>query len=123
MDRRLAGAKSALVRRGVSHTKPGSLLKSGIPMLTCAKHDEDSPGFAEIDLVGHAGRPLPRRVLFHPDIADIATGLNQNRTVRNEARVHVVAEQADVVKHLPSRSVESTAPTVRILLTHIVMRA
>jgi len=53
IDRRLVSAKSRLVVKGRSHTKPGSLLKSRIPMRTWAEHDENSPGFVEIDLVGH----------------------------------------------------------------------
>jgi hypothetical protein len=41
IDRRLAPARSALVLKGRSHTKPGSLLKSRIPMRTWADHDEN----------------------------------------------------------------------------------
>jgi len=37
IDRRLAPARSTLVLRGRSHTKPGSLLKSRIPMRTWAE--------------------------------------------------------------------------------------
>jgi hypothetical protein len=43
IDRRLAAARSRLVLKGRSHTKPGSLLKSRIPMRTWADHDEASP--------------------------------------------------------------------------------
>jgi len=62
IDRRLAPAKSRLVLRGRSHTKPGSLLKSRIPMRTWADHDENCPGFVEIDLVGHEAGPRQSRV-------------------------------------------------------------
>jgi hypothetical protein len=37
IDRRLAAARSRLVLKGRSHTKPGSLLKSRIPMRTGAE--------------------------------------------------------------------------------------
>lgn len=43
IDRRLASARSQLVLKGRSHTKPGSLLKSRIPMRTWADHDETTP--------------------------------------------------------------------------------
>ena len=52
MDRRLAPDRAM---RGRSHTKPGSLLKSQIPIRTWAQWDDAAPGFVEIDLVGHEG--------------------------------------------------------------------
>ena len=55
IDRRLAGDRAGLIVRGRSHTKPGTLLKSSIPMRTWAEWDDAVPGFVEIDLVGHEG--------------------------------------------------------------------
>jgi hypothetical protein len=58
IDRKLAPERAKLVLRGRSHTKPGSLLKSQIPVRTWADWDDAVPGFVEIDLVGHeGGRP------------------------------------------------------------------
>ena len=47
--RRLGG------RRGLTTTKPGSLLKSVVPIRTFADWQENKPGFMEIDLVAHCG--------------------------------------------------------------------
>ena len=55
IDRRLAPDRAKLLVRGHSGTKPGSLLKSQIPIRTWAQWDEAVPGFVEIDLVGHEG--------------------------------------------------------------------
>jgi hypothetical protein len=55
IDRRLAGERAKLLPPGRSHTKPGSLLKSQIPIRTWAQWDDALPGFVEIDLVGHEG--------------------------------------------------------------------
>ena len=56
IDRRLAADRAELsIGRGRTLTKPGSLLKSQIPMRTWAGWDENQPGFVEIDLVGHEG--------------------------------------------------------------------
>ncbi|MGI8578065.1 MAG: hypothetical protein ACR2KG_09140 [Nocardioidaceae bacterium] len=55
IDRRLAEARRGLTldgAKGRSLTKPGSLLKSQIPIRTWADWDEHRPGFLEIDLVG-----------------------------------------------------------------------
>jgi len=55
IDRRLADDRAGLVLKGRCHTKPGSLLKSQIPIRTWVDWDENRPGFVEIDLVGHEG--------------------------------------------------------------------
>ena len=67
IDRRLAGAKVLAGFRGVSHTKPGSLLKTQIPIRTWSEWDDvdsrlrrDRPGRPR-------GGQLLRRVLLHPD--------------------------------------------------------
>ncbi len=42
-------------RRGLTATRPGSLLKSPIPIRTFADWQENKPGFMEADLVAHCG--------------------------------------------------------------------
>jgi hypothetical protein len=66
IDRRLKSERVRLGLKGRSHTKPGTLLKSQIPIRTWAEWTEDQPGFLEIDLVGYEGQ-LERGVLLHPD--------------------------------------------------------
>jgi hypothetical protein len=101
IDRRLAAAKARMQIKGRSHTKPGSLLKSRIPMRTWADHDENTPGFVEIDLVGHEGGNPRGEFCFTLTVTDIATGWTENRTVANKAQKHVFAAITDVVEHLP----------------------
>jgi hypothetical protein len=48
----------------LSTTKPGSLLKSLIPVHTFTAWDEERPGFMEIDLVAHCGNTTARQYLF-----------------------------------------------------------
>jgi len=98
IDRRLAGERAKMVARGRSHTKPGSLLKSQIPIRTWADWDDAVPGFVEIDLVGHEGSNASGEFCFTLTVTDIATGWTVNRSVRNkaarwvfEALEHVVA--------------------------------
>lgn len=53
IDRRLRPCKIGLVAgKGRSMTKPGTLLKSSIPMKTWHEWDDTAPGFIEIDLGG-----------------------------------------------------------------------
>jgi hypothetical protein len=55
IDRRLAGERAKYQLKGRAATKPGSLLKSQIPVRTWADWDDARPGFVEIDLVCHDG--------------------------------------------------------------------
>lgn len=55
IDRRLADERAKCTIRGRVGTKPGSLLKSQIPVRTWADWDDAVPGFVEIDTVFHDG--------------------------------------------------------------------
>ena len=91
MDRRLAGDRAKMALRGRSHTKPGSLLKSAIPIRTWAQWDDAVPGFVEIDLVGHEGGNAIGEHAYTLTVTDIATGWTENRSVRNKAQKWVFA--------------------------------
>ena len=91
IDRRLANTKAAAGFTGRSHTKPGSLLKSQIPIRTWSEWDEQRPGFVEIDLVGHEGGNAFGEFCFTLTMTDVATGWTVNRSVANKAAIHVVA--------------------------------
>ena len=85
IDRRLAGERAKLMPRGRSHTKPGSLLKSQIPIRTWAEWDNVVLGFVEIDLVGHEGGVASGDFCWTLTVTDIATGWTVNRSVKNKA--------------------------------------
>ena len=59
---------------GLSTTKPGSLLKSLIPVRTFTEWDEERPGFMEIDLVAHCGNTTEGQYLNTLTCTDLATG-------------------------------------------------
>jgi hypothetical protein len=101
MDRRLAPARAAMSLKGRSHTKPGSLLKSQIPIRTWAQWDGAVPGFVEIDLVGHEGGNAEGEHAYTLTVTDIATGWTENRAVQNKARKWVVAALEDIAKIMP----------------------
>ena len=102
MDRRLAQVRrSATLGRGRSLTKPGSLLKSQIPMRTWADWDDKRPGFIEIDLVGHDGGDLNGQFCFTLTCTDIATGWTETRTVRNKAARWVYAALVELIAQFP----------------------
>ena len=101
IDRRLAPERANLMPRGRSHTKPGSLLKSQIPIRTWADWDDAVPGFVEIDLVGHEGGNSSGEFCFTLTVTDIATGWTVNRSVRNKAQRGVFEALQHVVASFP----------------------
>ncbi|MGH3593776.1 MAG: integrase catalytic domain-containing protein [Acidimicrobiales bacterium] len=101
IDRRLAPERKKHELKGRSHTKPGSLLKSQIPIRTWADWDDAVPGFVEIDLVGHEGGNAAGEHAFTLTVTDIATGWTENRSVPNKARKWVLAALDDVAKIMP----------------------
>ena len=66
--RRLGG------RKPFSTTKPGSLLKSAIPIRTFADWQENTPGFTEVDLVAHCGESTEGFYLNTLSAVDVASG-------------------------------------------------
>lgn len=85
IDRRLASARVGLVAgKPISHTKPGSMLKSSIPMKTWREWNEAEPGFIQIDLVGHEGGDNNGAFYYSLDATDIATGWTETITVRSK---------------------------------------
>ncbi len=72
-DRLLAPTRRAVLPRGRTTTRPGSLLKHQIPIRTFADWDDDRPGFLEIDLVAHGGESASGEYLHSLVLTDIAT--------------------------------------------------
>ena len=101
IDRRLAPERKKHELKGRSHTKPGSLLKSQIPIRTWADWDDAMPGFVEIDLVGHDGGNAAGEHAFTLTVTDIATGWTEDRSVPNKARKWVLAALDDIAKVMP----------------------
>jgi len=101
IDRRLAAERAKLWPRGRSHTKPGTLLKSQIPVRTWAEWTEDTPGFVEIDLVGHEGGNSSGEFCFTLTVTDVATGWTINRSVKNKAAIWVFEALEHVIARFP----------------------
>ncbi len=101
IDRRLATDRARLQIRGRSGTKPGSLLKSQIPVRTWADWDDDRPGFVEIDLVGHEGGNPKGTFCQTLTCTDIATGWTENAAIANKAKHRVRAGLATVATAFP----------------------
>lgn len=123
IDRRLAADRAELTtRRGRSLTKPGSLLKSQIPMRTWADWDQNVPGFLEVDLVGHDGGDLNGQFCFTLTCTDIATGWTENRTVRNKAAKWVFVALVELQAQFPFRVLGIDSDNGSEFINHHLLR-
>jgi len=74
IDRLLRPYRKLGGRKPLSTTRPGSLLKSAIPIRTFADWKEDQPGFMETDLVSHCGESTEGFYLNTLCAVDVASG-------------------------------------------------
>ncbi|GAA2810251.1 integrase catalytic domain-containing protein [Mycolicibacterium pallens] len=101
IDRRLGAARAKYQLKGRCTTKPGSLLKSQIPVRTWADWNDARPGFVEIDLVSHDGGNLTGAHAFTLTVTDIATGWTENRSVPKKTANCVLAALNDIAYRMP----------------------
>jgi hypothetical protein len=90
IDRMLKYDREAVSVRGRALTKPGSLLKSQIPIRRGSDWSEDETGFVEIDCVAHCGSTGTGEFISTLDMTDVKSGWTGLRAMRNKARVHAV---------------------------------
>jgi hypothetical protein len=96
----LARARATEPPRGRCGTKPGTLLKTAIPIRTDS-WDVTQPGYLEADSVAHCGSSLAGDFLWSLTYTDIATGWTVGRAVWNKGAAGVLAATAHVEAHLP----------------------
>lgn len=101
IDRRLAGERAKHQVKGRRTTKPGSLLKSQIPVRTWADWDDAQPGFVEVDLVSHDGGNSVGPFAFTLTVTDIATGWTENRSVPSKEAKCVLAALEAIANKMP----------------------
>lgn len=101
IDRRLAPERARWTGKGRSLTKPGSLLTAQIPIRTWRDWDDATPGFVEIDLVGHEGGDPAGQFAHTLTVTDIATGWTEVRAVPSKARRSVLPALVAIVTGFP----------------------
>ena len=102
IDRLLSDEKSKLrFRKGSSHTKPTSLLRAQIPVVTWHEARTDEPGHFQIDLVGHDGGVTFGPFAFTLDATDIYSGWVEPRPLLNKAQRWTTKALADIHARCP----------------------
>ena len=100
IDRLLVHERLRVKRKGLSTTKPGTLLKQHIPIKT-NQWDETRPGFLEADTVAHCGDSMAGQFVFSLDMTDIATGWTEQRAIWGKGEIGVLEQIKDVEASLP----------------------
>ena len=101
MDRHLKPYRTGLISKGIAHTKPGSLLKSSIPLKTWAEWNDTEAGFIEIDLVGHEGGDNNGAFHYSLNATDIATGWTETCTVGSKGERIVAVGLDNLITRFP----------------------
>ena len=85
IDRLLAPCRATLGSRGRCGTRPGTLLRSQIPVRT--EHwDVSVPGYIEADTVAHCGESMAGEFCWTVTATDVHTQWTQSRAVWNRSR-------------------------------------
>lgn len=99
LDRLLQPAR-AVHQRGRNGTKPGSLLKTQIPIRTDV-WDVSQPGYLEADTVAHCGGSLAGDFIWSVTYTDILSTWTEGRAVWNKGAHGVVSATCDIEEELP----------------------
>jgi hypothetical protein len=75
--------------KGISTTKPGTLLKKMIPVRTWHEWDDTIPGFMEMDLVAHCGENAAGQFIYTLTAVDVATGWTECLAIPNKTQIAV----------------------------------
>jgi len=75
--------------KGISTTKPGSILKKSIPVRTWHEWDETKTGFVEMDLVAHCGDTAVGQFIYTLTAVDVSTGWTECLAIPNKTQIAV----------------------------------
>jgi len=101
IDRMLAFDRAKITLKGRATTKPGTLLRSRIPVRTFAEWDEREPGFFELDLVGHCGGSGKGEFLYTLNMTDVFSGWTVLGAMKGRGERGTVAAIKSARKHMP----------------------
>jgi uncharacterized protein YueI len=100
IDRIMQPWRTKYTKRGLSTTKPGTILKKHIPVKT-KQWDETKPGFLEADTVAHCADSVAGMFVYTLNCVDIATTWTQQRAVWGKGERGVLTAIQSIEKSLP----------------------
>jgi len=100
IDRLLAPVRAKAAPHGRCGTRPGTLLRTQIPIRAEA-WNVNQPGYLEADTVAHCGQSLAGSFVWSMTCTDIMTGWTESRAVWNKGAEGVLTQIRDVEEVLP----------------------
>jgi hypothetical protein len=100
-DRLLHSERAGSKPRGLSTTKPGTLLKRAIPIRTFADWDDKRPGFVEVDLVAHCNDSTGGEYLHTLVLTDVTTAWTECMALPNRGQKAVQEAIQQLQQRLP----------------------
>ena len=100
IDRLLAKIRSKYNKIGISTTKPGSILKKKITILT-QQWDQTIPGFLEADTVAHCGTSIAGMFVYTVNTVDIASGWIEQRATWGKGEQGVLKAIKNIETAIP----------------------
>jgi hypothetical protein len=101
IDRYLTPTRAQGPTRGISTTKPGTMLRTSITIRRAGDEAEEVPGFLEVDTVAHCGPSLKGEFARSVDFTDVHTGWVVVIAIRNNAHQHILAALTTAERVLP----------------------
>jgi hypothetical protein len=101
IDRKLREEKKRLAVRGISGTKPGSLLRGQVQVRTHYPFNEREPGFFETDTVHNCGDHDSGEYNLSLTATDVYSGWVELRALLNKAHKWVLEGWTDIADTLP----------------------
>lgn len=121
IDRLLKSFKAKHKIKGLSGTKPGSLLKNQIPIRT-DNWDIKKPGFCEADTVAHCGNSLCGDFNWSITFTDIFSCWTENRAIWGKGAQGVIEQVEDIEKTLPFKLLGFDCDNGSEFLNHHLIR-
>ena len=100
IDRLLSPFRGRYEKRGLSTTRPGSMIRELIPIKT-DQWNESRPGFVEVDTVAHCGSTVAGEYTNTVNIVDIATGWTIQRAVWGKGETNTFKAIREIELTLP----------------------
>lgn len=101
IDRMLKATRRQYQLKGKATTKPGSLLKSTIPIRTFAQWDENRPGFMEADLVALCGETVKGEYINALNLIDVFSGWESLEAVMGKGQYSIHCAVDRIKNRLP----------------------
>lgn len=101
IDRLLESSRARKGRRGRSATKPGTLLRSQIPIQVYTPWDDRKPGFVEVDLVAHCGTSVEGEFAYTLDVTDLELGWSEQCTFLGRSQIRTLKAMNTIRRRFP----------------------